>query len=307
MNKCNYLDKQRYKNQIKNIMSTKTIHIVAGPTASGKSAKAMEIARAEDGVVINCDSMQLYDGLPILSAQPSAQDKIDVPHKLYAALHPNDVCSAGNWREMVEPIIEEVLANDQTPIICGGTGLYIKALIDGLSPMPDIPEEVRAKVVAEYEDIGAEEFYAKLTSLDPEMAERFHVNHKARIIRAMEVFEATGKSLARWQELERVGPPENWNFKIHKILPERETLYERCNARFEWMMNNGAREETQEIEARLQAGAVNEGVPLCKALGFKQLRAHLAGEMELNEAIEQAQGITRRYAKRQVTWFRNQL
>ena len=289
-------------------MSDKTtIHIIAGPTASGKSDKAMELAEQLDGVIINCDSQQIYDGLPLLSAQPSEEDKARVPHRLYAALHPNDVCSAGNYRELAEPVIEEVIKSGKTPVICGGTGLYIKALIDGLSPIPDIPDDVRDAVVAKYEAIGAEEFYKELEQRDPEMASRFHVNHKARIIRAMEVLEATGKSLAEWQEMPRQGPPEHWEFEIHKILPEREDLYDRCNRRFEWMVENGALEETKEFADRLESGDVKEGVPLCKALGFKELRAHLKGELELDDAIEIAQGITRRYAKRQVTWFRNQL
>lgn len=290
-------------------MSTQlhTIHIIAGPTASGKSAKAIELAQKLNGVIINCDSMQLYDDLPILSAQPSEDDKALVPHRLYGTLHPNEVCSAGNWRELVEPVINEVFADSKTPIICGGTGLYIKALIEGLSPMPDIPSEVRERVVKKHDQLGAEKFYAELEKRDPEMAARFHVNHKARIIRAMEVLEATGKSLSEWQKLDRLGPPEHWRFDVHKILPEREKLYDRCNKRFEWMLDNGALEEVAAFENRLKEGDVNEGVPLCKALGFKQLRAHLNGEMDIDEAVTIAQGITRRYAKRQVTWFKNQL
>lgn len=284
-----------------------TIHIIAGPTASGKSETAMQLAEKLHGVIINCDSQQIYDGLPLLSAQPSDEDKQRVPHRLYAELHPNDVCSAGNYRELAEPVINAVIESGKTPIICGGTGLYIKALIDGLSPIPDIPEEVRDAVVARYEEIGAESFYKELHARDPEMAERFHVNHKARIIRAMEVLEATGKSLAEWQKMDREPPPAHWQFEIHKILPEREELYDRCNRRLVWMVENGALEETAEFAKRLENGEVKDGVPLCKALGFKQLRAHLNGELELDEAIEIAQGITRRYAKRQVTWFRNQL
>ena len=283
------------------------IFIIAGPTASGKSATALDIAEKHNGVIINCDSQQIYDGLPILSAQPPEEDKKRAPHRLYAALHPNDVCSAGNWREIAEPVIQEVIANDQTPVICGGTGLYIKALIEGLSPMPDIPDEVRNAVVARYDEIGAEEFYKDLESRDPEMAARFHVNHKARIIRAMEVLEATGRSLADWQKEERQAPPSEWNFEIHKIIPERETLYARCNERFEWMVDNGALEEVEEFDQRLQSGEVKDGVPLTKALGFKELRAYLRGEMSKEDAIEKSQALTRNYAKRQTTWFRNQL
>lgn len=283
------------------------IHIVAGPTASGKSATALELAAKYDGVIINCDSQQIYDGLPILSAQPPEEDKKQAPHRLYAELHPNEVCSAGNWREIAEPVIQETIENDQTPIICGGTGLYIKALMDGLSPMPDIPEDIRNKVVARYEEIGAEEFYKELKARDTIMAERFHVNHKARIIRAMEVLEATGKSLAEWQELPRTPPPENWDFEIHKILPDREILYDRCNKRFEWMVENGALEEVEEFDQLVQSGEVTDGVPLTKALGLKELRDYLNDKISKEDAITLAQTATRHYAKRQMTWFRNQL
>ncbi|MGH1397804.1 MAG: tRNA (adenosine(37)-N6)-dimethylallyltransferase MiaA, partial [Alphaproteobacteria bacterium] len=265
------------------------------------------VARECDGVIINCDSQQIYDGLPILSAQPPAEDKAEVPHLLYAALHPNEVCSAGNWREMVEPVIAEVIARGQTPVICGGTGLYIRALMEGLSPMPDIPDEVRARVVAHYEAVEAEAFYAELEARDPVMAARFHVNHKARIIRAMEVLEATGKSLAEWQELPRTPPPADWEFEVRKILPAREVLYERCNARFDWMVENGALEEARDFEALVQSGAVKDGVPLTKALGFKELCAYMRGDMTREDAMRAAKTATRHYAKRQTTWFRNQL
>lgn len=291
--------------------SKSNIVIIAGPTASGKSAKALEIAkdrsRNQGGVIINCDSLQIYDGLPILTAQPSPEDYEEAPHQLYAHLHPNQVCSAGNWREMVEPLIHKTLENDQTPIICGGTGLYIKALMEGLSPISDIPDEVRNRVVARYEEIGAKEFYKELEARDPIMAARFHVNHKARIIRAMEVLEATGKSLAQWQEAERISPPDHWNFDVITVMPEREILYDHCNHRFEIMLNNGALEEVADFAKRIESGEVNEGVPLEKALGFKQLRSYLNGEIDKDTAITLAQGETRRYAKRQVTWFKNQL
>ena len=289
------------------MVNKSTIHIIAGPTASGKSARALEIAREQNGVIINCDSLQIYDALHILTAHPSNEEKQEIPHRLYGTLHTNGVCSAGNWREMVEPVIHEVINNGQTPIICGGTGLYIRALTDGLSPMPDIPEEVRESVVARYEEIGAEAFYAELKSRDPIMAERFHVNHKARIIRAMEVLDATGKSLAQWQELPREAPPEDWDFTLHKVLPERETLYKRCNQRFEWMLENGALEEVKAFDTRIQSGEVKDGVPICKALGYKELRSYLNGENSREDAITAAQTSTRQYAKRQMTWLRNQL
>ncbi len=267
----------------------------------------MALAERLDGVIINCDSLQIYDGLPILTAQPSPEDKAMVPHRLYAHLHPDEVCSAGNWREMAEPVIQEVLDQGKTPIVCGGTGLYIKALMEGLSPMPDIPEDTRAAVVAHYETVGAQAFYDELKARDPIMAERFHVNHKARLIRAMEVLEATGKSLADWQALPKSGPPADWHFEIHKVMPPRDILRERCDARFDHMIAMGVLDEVRDFGERLNNGEFKPGTPITKSLGFKPLWNHLQGDISLENAIEQSKAETRQYAKRQVTWFRNQL
>ncbi|MCB1784331.1 MAG: tRNA (adenosine(37)-N6)-dimethylallyltransferase MiaA [Alphaproteobacteria bacterium] len=284
-----------------------TIHIIAGPTASGKSARALERANQMDGEIVNCDSMQVYDGLQTLTAQPPAEDLSLATHHLYSCRHPNDVCSAGNWREMVEPLIQDILTRGKTPIIVGGSGLYIKALTDGLSPMPDVPQETRDAVVARYEDIGAKEFYDELHARDPVMAKRFHVNHKARIIRAMEVLEATGKSLAEWQELERLAPPQNWDFKIEIIIPERPVLHDRCNKRFDWMLENGALEEVEHFATRIKSGEVKNTIPLTKALGYRELLAYIKGDLNREDATAQAKAKTRQYAKQQVTWFRNQM
>jgi tRNA dimethylallyltransferase len=286
----------------------RTIHIVAGPTASGKSSYAMDLARQlGDSVILNADSLQIYDGLSLLTAQPSDVDKAEIPHRLYASLHPNDVCSAGNWQTLAQTEIETVLGGDHTPIVCGGTGLYLKALMEGLSPIPDIPDVVRDEVTALYDRLGVPGFHEELARRDPVMAARFHPGHKARIMRAMEVLIATGKSLAEWQEAAPEGPPENWHFKVHKIMPERELLYERCNARFEAMLESGALEQVKDFAARIESGEIKPGVPLTKALGYKELAAYLNGDLSRDEAILRAQGETRRYAKRQVTWFRHQL
>lgn len=289
------------------IIKRQTIHIICGPTAGGKSARALALAQECGGVIINCDSVQIYEALPILSAQPGAEDLERAAHRLYGCLHPNDVCSAGNWREMALPLIREVLSQGRVPIICGGTGLYIRALTQGLSPMPDIPEDVRARVVARYEQEGPEAFYADLKARDPAMAARFHVNHKARLIRAMEVLESTGKSLAAWQNLPREAPPEEWDFAIETIIPERGELYRRCNARFEEMLACGALEEVAAFAERIESGAVKPGTPATKALGFAPLRAYLEGKISREEALERAQADTRHYAKRQTTWFKNQI
>lgn len=280
------------------------IHIIAGPTASGKSARALEQAEKLNGVIINCDSLQIYDGLQILTAQPPVEDLKQAPHKFYSHLHPNETCSAGNWREIVEPLIHETLSEGKTPIIVGGSGLYIRALTDGLSPMPDVSQDIRDKTMALYDELGAEEFYHQLQRRDPEMASRFHINHKARIVRAWEVLEATDKSLAEWQKLTRLKPPKNWNFKIEVIIPERPILHQRCNDRFEWMLKNGALEETEAFSKRED---IHHNVPLLKALGYKELLSYINGEASKEEAIEKAQARTRQYAKQQITWFKNQI
>lgn len=287
-------------------MQKQDVYIIGGPTASGKSARALELAKELDGVVINCDSMQIYDGLHILTAQPPEDDLNEVPHLLYSHLHPNEACSAGNWRERVEPIIHNLLSEGKTPIITGGSGLYIKALTHGLSPMPDVPQDIRNAVVQKYDDIGAQAFYDELMQRDPEMAKRFHVNHKARIIRATEVLDATGKSLSEWQNLERLTPPDHWNFNIEIIIQPRPEQHKRCNDRFIWMIENGALEEVEHFANRIRNGEVNENVPLANALGYKEILSYINGERSKDEAIERAQARTRQYAKQQVTWFKNQ-
>jgi len=153
-------------------MPKQKIHVIGGPTASGKSAYALKIANEADSVIINADSMQIYDSLHMITAQPSNEDQAEHPHQLYSALHPNDDCSAGNWREMVEPLICQVIADGRVPIIVGGSGLYINALLYGLSPIPDIPDDVRQKTNKIYEELGREEFFAELTRRDPVMGSK---------------------------------------------------------------------------------------------------------------------------------------
>lgn len=283
------------------------IHVIGGPTASGKSAHALKLAEEADSVIINADSMQIYDGLHMITAQPPVEDQALHPHQLYSALHPNDDCSAGNWREMVEPLIIQVLAEGKTPIVVGGSGLYINALLYGLSPIPDIPDEIRQKANESYEQLGRVEFFKELERRDPIMAARFHPDHKARIIRAWEVLEATGKSLSEWQAQDLIAPPDDWEFYVKLIMPEREALYDRCNERFVWMVENGAVEEVEAFDQAIQAGEIKDNCLLTKALGVPALRAYLKGDMSKEEAITSAQAQTRQYAKRQVTWFRHQI
>ncbi|MEM7618707.1 MAG: tRNA (adenosine(37)-N6)-dimethylallyltransferase MiaA [Pseudomonadota bacterium] len=284
-----------------------SLHVIAGPTASGKSALALELAEKHDGVIINADSMQIYDGIPILTAQPPAEDLAQAPHEFYGHLHPNEACSAGNWREMVEPRIHEILAEGKTPLITGGSGLYINALLYGLSPIPDIPEDIREAASAKQKELGNPAFHAALKERDPIMTERLDPHNTARLIRAWEVLEFSGKSLAEWQEQPKVGPPNNWQFTVHLVMPERDILYDRCNRRFIQMLKIGALEEIKEFHARIEKGEVNKNVLLTHALGYEPLSDYINGALSKDEAIEKGQAETRRYAKRQVTWFRHQI
>ncbi len=284
-----------------------TVYIVAGPTASGKSSKAIELAKKSNGIIINCDSMQLYNGLPILSAQPPDTDKQIVPHRLYAEIHPNDICSAGDWSRLVTPIIHKTFENNQTPIITGGSGLYIKALTQGLSPVPDIPNSVRQEAIQKQKNLGNPAFHAELEKLDPIIAARLEPNNTARLVRAYEVVIGTGKPLSEWQKEPRIPPPAYWDFNFEIILPERETLYERCNERFELMIEMGALDEVAALTTDINEGRINDNVPLTKALGYKELRDYLAGDLSREDAITKAQTSTRHYAKRQITWFTNQM
>ncbi len=280
------------------------IHVIAGPTASGKSALALSKAQELNGVIINADSMQIYDALPILTAQPSTKEQTFAPHKLYGILQPEEKCSAGRWRTMAIKAIEETLSAKKTPIITGGSGLYIKALLEGFSPIPDVPDEVRARTNALHEELGANAFYAMMQTRDPQMAQRFHPHHTARLVRAYEVLEATGQSLATYQDMPREEPPAHWHFHVTLVTPEKSLLDKRCDARFEWMMDNGALEE---VSAFYNRPVMNEAALIHRALGAAPLRAYLAGALSREDAIKRGKNDTRRYAKRQLTWFRHQV
>jgi tRNA dimethylallyltransferase len=281
----------------------KRIDIIAGPTASGKSALALSRACAENGVIINADSMQIYDALPILTARPTAEDMRVAPHFLYAALSPDEPCNAQSWRDMAAPVIETALQKGHRPIVVGGTGLYINALLHGLSPMPVIPESIRADAMKLQQKSGNPGFHACLHALDPVMASRLHPNDTQRLIRAYEVVKATGKSLADWQNAPREAPPPSWQFHVTLVLPERGLLYDRCNKRFDQMIEDHGLGEVAHFHALNPSG----DLPVANALGYKDLTRYLDGTVTLDEAIIQAKAQTRHYAKRQVTWFRHQI
>lgn len=287
-------------------MST-VIHVIAGPTASGKSALAIQKANACNGVIINADALQVYDALPLLTASPSAEDRAAAPHLLYGVIPPTEICSATRWTELAVTAIKDTLAKGQTPILVGGTGLYLRTLMEGLSPVPDVPAEIREVMIARQRELGNPAFHAAFKQHDPVMAARLHPNDTQRLIRAWEVLEATGESLATWQAQPPKPPMPEWRYDVLVLDPPRDVLYDRCNRRFLVMMDQGALEETRAYDARIARGEVLAEGGVTQALGFRPLQAHLQGRLPLPEAIDLAQTDTRQYAKRQVTWLRNQV
>lgn len=274
------------------------IKIITGPTASGKSEFALEVAAKENLKIINADALQLYKGLPILTACPSKKDTKRVPHLLYECVDPFNNCTVIDWLKMVET---EIVKADQQVLIVGGSGFYIKALTEGLSPLPDIPGEIREQLMERllHEDI--EELYKELQACDLELALKIQSTDKQRIIRGLEVFQGTDKKLSEWQKEPKEKLP--YEFEIQLVMPEREVLYNRCNERFLKMIDQGVIEEVKHF---IEITEDKENA-LRKSLGFNELRAHLKGELELDQAIILAQTATRQFAKRQMTWFRWQL
>lgn len=277
--------------------------MIAGPTASGKSALALALAEAVGGTVINADSQQLYRELRLLTARPSAQEEARTPHRLFGVLAGDDVCSAQRWREMAERAIRESLAAGRLPILCGGTGFYLNAMLEGLSPMPEIPAAVREAVRARVEAEGPAAAHARLAAVDPESAARIAPADRQRIARALEVFEASGETLTRWRTAPPAGPPAGMRFAVVMLAPPRAALVERIEARFDAMMAAGALEEVR----ALRAAGLPEDAPVWKAVGARDLAAAIRGDRSLEAAVADAKTATRQYAKRQATWLRRQI
>jgi tRNA dimethylallyltransferase len=275
--------------------------VIAGPTASGKSALALELAADMRGTVINADSMQCYRDLAILTARPGPAALARAPHRLYGFLDAAERGSAGSWRERVLAEIAAATSAGALPIVVGGTGLYIRALTHGLAPLPEISEAVRQEAAALRRLLGGAAFRRRLAELDPEAGRRLHPGDTQRLVRAYAVVRATGRPIAAW----RAGPhpAAPCRFATIVLMPPRERLYAACDARFATMIGRGALAEAAAIAAR----GLDPGLPAMKAVGLPELIGHLRGELPLAEAVASAQRATRRYAKRQVTWFRHQL
>ena len=281
--------------------SRPSILVIGGPTASGKSALAADAARRFGGVVVNADSMQLYRDLPILTSWPDAALQARAPHRLYGVLDGAERCSAGRWRALAMAEIERAQDDGALPILVGGTGLYLRALLKGLAPVPAIPEPVRAAARALHEQEGSAGLHARLAERDPEAARRLEPGDSQRVMRAWEVIEATGRSLLAWQAERHEG--FRGGAAVLVLEPPRDALYDACNTRFEGMMATGALDEA----ARLKARGLDPGLPVMKAVGVRALHDHLNGATSLERAIERGRQETRRYAKRQTTWFRTQM
>lgn len=277
--------------------------LIAGPTASGKSALALDLALATGGVVINADSMQVYRDLHTITARPTAADESLAPHRLYGHVDAGVNFSTGTWVSDAAKALEEAKAERRLPIFIGGTGLYFKALTAGLSVVPPIPAEVRDDVRARLERNGVEALHAELARRDPHAGARLNLRDRTRIARALEVVEATGRSLLDWHGEGQPPLLPKDSFRAVFLAPDRDQLYARIDARFDAMLAAGALKEVERLAAR----QLDPLLPAMKAHGVPALIRHLRGEISLEDAARIGRADTRHYAKRQFTWFRHQL
>ncbi|MBV8392280.1 MAG: tRNA (adenosine(37)-N6)-dimethylallyltransferase MiaA [Alphaproteobacteria bacterium] len=286
-------------------MAAKTVTgivlVVTGPTASGKSALALALAEARNGVVINADAMQTYDAFPILTAQPSAEERARVPHRLYGVLPLSETLSAARWGALATTEIERCFADGQLPILCGGSGLYLRTLMQGISAIPAIPAGLRERANAEWDRIGADTFRARLAERDAALVAKLKPGDRQRHVRGWEVLEATGRPLSAWQAEQ--GRPAPWRFATILLSPDREWLRARIETRFDVMLEASVLAEARTVFDRHP----DPTWPGLKAHGAPEFFRHFRGEVSLDEARRIAIDHTRQYAKRQMTWFRHQL
>jgi tRNA dimethylallyltransferase len=274
--------------------------LIAGPTASGKSGVAFELARRFGGTVINADSMQVYREFHVLTARPGGSEEASVPHRLYGMVGAAEAYSVARWLAAAARAIAEARAAGRLPILVGGTGLYFKALTEGLAPVPEIPEEVRAYWRVEAERLGRDALRAVLAARDPAMAARLDRADPQRVVRALEVIDATGVSLAEWQGGNTAPVLAGAEMLRLVIAPEREPLYATIDARFDTMLERGAIEEVR----LLLSLNLDWSLPAMRAHGVRELGAYLEGAASLDDAVAKSKTETRRYAKRQMTWAR---
>ncbi|HKR17837.1 tRNA (adenosine(37)-N6)-dimethylallyltransferase MiaA [Rhizorhapis sp.] len=274
------------------------VALIAGPTASGKSALALELARRADAVIINADASQVYSDLAILSARPSAEEMAAAPHRLFGAIDGSESCSAARWAADAKQEIAAAHNAGRLPVLVGGTGLYIRTLLDGIAPVPDIDADIRQMVRA----LPVADAYEALKTEDPESAARLAPADTSRVARALEVVRSTGKPLGWWHQHMTGGIGKDIALHPLVLLPPREWLFERCDRRFEAMLEHGAIAEVE----RLLDRNLPTGLPVMRAIGVREIAAWLSGEISREAMIALGQTATRQYAKRQYTWFSNQ-
>jgi tRNA dimethylallyltransferase len=276
----------------------KRLALIAGPTASGKTALALAMAQQHDVTIINADSAQVYAHLPVLSAQPTAEEMAACPHRLFGYLDGREVCSAARWANGAKAAIAEAHAAGRLPILVGGTGLYVRTLLDGIAPIPQIDPAIRAAVRA----LPTAEAHTTLVDEDPAMAAQLSANDGSRIKRALEVIRSTGRSMTHWRAAKEGGIAAEVDLRPLILLPPRDWLHGRCDFRFQAMMAGGAVEEVR----HLLTLDLPPDAPVLRAIGVPEITAMLSGELDEVDTIARGQAATRQYAKRQYTWFRNQ-
>ena len=282
-------------------MSEPLITLLAGPTASGKSRRALEMAQRTGAVIINADSQQLYSDLRVLSARPSVADETLAEHRLYGVADARDPWSVGRWSRAVLPQLTELAAERRPVLLVGGTGLYFTALTIGLANIPDVPLEVREAAGADFDKDGEAAFRRRLAGVDPAAEARIETGDRQRLTRAWAVAQHTGRALSVWTaDTVPLLAPGSWTGLV--IEPEREALYARCDLRVAQMVEAGALDEVRALMAR----GLDPALPAMKAVGVREFAAHLVGTSTLAAAVEATRQTTRNYAKRQLTWFRNQ-
>jgi tRNA dimethylallyltransferase len=283
-------------------VTSPNIIILTGPTASGKSALALAIAQHLPCVILNADSQQVYRELPILSAQPSKAEQQQTPHRLYSYLSANDICTAARWLGDVIPEIHNAWNANILPILVGGTGMYIKSLMQGLAEIPAVAPEILQQLILRAQNEGPEILHRELEKFDPEIAAKLKLRDQQRIIRALSVFLSTQKPLSYWQKKPVLKPLPQANWQLFALCPERQLLYQQAETRFDKMLEDGAIEEVKSL-AQLN---LNPEKPILKSHGVPEISAYLAGHLSLDAMKEQAIRNVRHYIKRQLTWIRQQ-
>lgn len=274
--------------------------MISGPTAAGKSGLALALAEQGRGVVINADSMQLYSDLRVVTARPDPEDETRVPHRLYGVIDGSERASVAVWLSMVAGEVARARADGRLPIIVGGTGMYLQAALEGIAPIPEVPDDIHAACLAQLADQGGAAFRAELATLDQVTADRLFDGDSQRLVRAMGVARATGRPISAWQSDPHEGALSGTAVTV-AVVPPREQTYQRIDDRFAAMMASGAVEEVELLLKR----RLDASLPVMKALGVREIGAMLAGEIRRERAVELACRDSRHYAKRQMTWIRN--